>query len=120
MLVLVLTGAPPRLRGRLSTILLEVRAGVYTGHATQKLREELWALTCGNIEDGDALIVWPDQTEVCGVSFRTVGVNRRRAVEVDGLQLVDFPRLSTDEVPESIMDLAGLAEVVFPGGQCDN
>ena len=33
MMVVVTTNVPPRLRGRLAVWLLEVRAGVYIGHA---------------------------------------------------------------------------------------
>jgi CRISPR-associated protein Cas2 len=42
MLVIVLENAPPRLRGRLSLWLLEIRAGVYVGRASPRLRDRLW------------------------------------------------------------------------------
>ena len=43
MLVIVLENAPPRLRGRLAVWLLEVRAGVYVGTYSRKLREHIWS-----------------------------------------------------------------------------
>ena len=39
MLVIVLENAPPRLRGRLAIWLLEIRAGVYVGNYSNKVRE---------------------------------------------------------------------------------
>ena len=39
MLAIVLENAPPRLRGRLAIWLLEVRAGVYVGKVSRRIRE---------------------------------------------------------------------------------
>lgn len=39
MLVIVLENAPPRLRGRLAIWLLEVRAGVYVGNYSARVRD---------------------------------------------------------------------------------
>jgi len=39
MLVIVTENAPPRLRGRLAVWLVEVRAGVYVGTYSVKVRE---------------------------------------------------------------------------------
>jgi len=39
MLVIVTENVPPRLRGRLAVWLLEVRAGVYIGNPSKRLRE---------------------------------------------------------------------------------
>jgi CRISPR-associated endoribonuclease Cas2 subtype I-E len=41
MLVIVLENAPPRLRGRLAVWLLEIRAGVYVGDYSAKVRNYL-------------------------------------------------------------------------------
>lgn len=38
MLVIVLEAAPPRLRGRLALWLVEVRAGVYVGDFSKRVR----------------------------------------------------------------------------------
>ncbi len=51
MLVIVLENAPPRLRGRLAVWLLEVRAGVYVGHYSQRVREHIWDHVTEGIED---------------------------------------------------------------------
>jgi len=42
MLVIVLENSPPRLRGRLAIWLLEIRAGVYVGNYSTKVRDYIW------------------------------------------------------------------------------
>lgn len=89
MMVVVVSNAPPRLRGRLAVWLLEVRAGVYVGTYSRRTREMIWEQVVGLIEDGDAVIAWAGPTDA-GFEFETVGRNRRRPVEFDGLRLVAF------------------------------
>lgn len=93
MLVVVLENAPPRLRGRLSTLLLEVRAGVYIGKASPRLRQQLQNNLVRHLEAGSAVMAWPDRDNVAGVNFWTMGENRRQALEVDGVRLVNFTPL---------------------------
>jgi len=89
MMVVVLTNAPPRLRGRLGVWLLEIRAGVYVGDYSARTRERIWDQVCAYIEDGDAVMVWKAPTDQ-GFDFATVGQNRRMPVDFDGLKLVSF------------------------------
>lgn len=89
MLVIVLENAPPRLRGRLAVWMLEVRAGVYVGTYSKKVREHIWDQVVEGVEDGNAVMVWRAPTEL-GFDFRTAGKNRRVPVEFDGIQLVSF------------------------------
>lgn len=89
MLVIVVENAPPRLRGRLAIWLLEVRAGVYVGKLSRKVRQMLWEQVETGIEDGNAVMVWSTNTE-SGFDFVTIGPNRRVPVEWDGLKLVSF------------------------------
>lgn len=42
MVVVVTENVPPRLRGRLAIWLLEVRAGVYVGDTSKRIREMIW------------------------------------------------------------------------------
>ncbi len=42
MLVVVTENVPPRLRGRLAIWLLEIRAGVYVGDVSKRIREMIW------------------------------------------------------------------------------
>ena len=89
MLAIVLENAPPRLRGRLAVWLLEVRAGVYVGDVSKKVREMLWNQVENGIEEGNAVMVWTSNTE-SGYDFVTIGKNRRVPVEMDGVKLVSF------------------------------
>lgn len=89
MLVIVLENAPPRLRGRLAIWLLEVRAGVYVGNYSRKVRENIWKQVEEGIEDGNAVMAWRASNEA-GFDFLTLGTNRRMPVEMDGAKLVSF------------------------------
>ncbi|MCF1506016.1 type I-E CRISPR-associated endoribonuclease Cas2 [Afifella sp. H1R] len=89
MMIVVVNNAPPRLRGRLAVWLLEVRAGVYVGTYSARTREMIWDQVAGLIEDGDAVMAWPAQTDA-GFDFVTVGRNRREPADFDGLKLVAF------------------------------
>lgn len=89
MVVIVVEGAPPRLRGRLACWLLEVRAGVYVGDVNKRVREVLWAQVEAGIEDGNGVLAWTSPNE-SGFELATVGRNRRVPVDFDGLTLVQF------------------------------
>lgn len=89
MLVIVTENVPPRLRGRLAVWLVEVRAGVYVGTPSKRLREHIWAQVKDGVEEGNAVMVWRTNTE-SGYDFETVGKNRRIPVDFDGLRLVSF------------------------------
>jgi CRISPR-associated protein Cas2 len=89
MLVIVVENAPPRLRGRLAVWLLEVRAGVYVGTYSRKVREMIWEQVVGGIEGGNAVIAWGANNDA-GFEFETCGTNRRSPVDLDGFRLVSF------------------------------
>jgi len=89
MLVIVVENAPPRLRGRIALWLLEVRAGVYIGKVSRRIREMVWDTVEKGLEDGNAVMAWDSNTE-SGFDFLTLGANRRIPKEMDGLKLVSF------------------------------
>lgn len=89
MLVIVLENVPPRLRGRIAIWLLEVRAGVYVGNYSRRIREYIWKQVEEGIEDGNAVMAWRATNEA-GFDFITLGKNRRIPVEMDGAKLVSF------------------------------
>lgn len=89
MLVLVTETVPPRLRGRLAVWLLEVRAGVYVGDVSRRIREMIWHQVNELADNGNVVMVWSTNTE-SGFDFITYGENRRMPVDVDGLRLVKF------------------------------
>ena len=89
MLVIVTENVPPRLRGRLAVWLLEIRAGVYVGNVSQRIREMIWEQVSVLAEEGNVAMAWATNTE-SGFDFQTYGQNRRIPVEEDGLRLVVF------------------------------
>ena len=96
MLVIVVSNAPPRLRGRLTAWLVEVRAGVYVGDYSARTREMIWQQVLAGLDEGDAVLVWKAPTDQ-GYDFMTAGRNRRMPVDFDGLKLVSFsPPKQTD------------------------
>ena len=99
MMVIVVENAPPRLRGRLSLWLAEVRAGVCVGVYSRKVRERIWDEVKILIADGNAVIAWAAPTD-SGFAFDAVGQNRREPIDFDGLTLVKFKPPAT--APETI------------------
>lgn len=100
MLVIVTEAVPERLRGYLSRWLLEVRAGVYVGSYSVRVRERLWRVVCAETGEGNAVLIWKADHE-SGFEFVTVGRNARRPVDWDGIRLVAYdpvPKLGTLEV----------------------
>jgi len=89
MTVVVTESVPPRLRGRLAVWLLQIRAGVYVGDISKRIREMIWQHCECFIEDGNIVMAWSTNTE-SGFDFQTLGDNRRIPVEIDGLKLVSF------------------------------
>ncbi len=89
MLVIVVENVPHRLRGRLAVWLIEIRAGVYVGDLSIKVRDMIWSQIKEGIEEGNAVMAWSTNTE-SGFDFVTLGKNRRLPVELDGLKLVSF------------------------------
>lgn len=89
MVVVVTENVPARLRGRLAIWLLEVRAGVYIGDVSKRIREMLWEQITVLSENGNVVMAWATNTE-SGFEFQTYGENRRIPVDLDGLRLVSF------------------------------
>lgn len=89
MTVVVTEAVPPRLRGRLAIWLLEIRAGVYVGDVSRRIREMIWDQASRLGENGNIVMAWATNTE-SGFDFITFGSNRRMPVELDGLRLVKF------------------------------
>lgn len=119
MLAIVVENVPPRLRGRLAIWLLEVRAGVYIGKVSRRVREMIWDQIEKGIEDGNAVMAWSTNTE-SGYDFMTLGKNRRIPKEMDGVKLVSF--LPEDDVSEKVSDaeMNNLTEVDFVGRNLDS
>ena len=100
MLVIVVENAPPRLRGRLAIWLLEIRAGVYVGSYSVKVRDYIWEQVKVGLGEGNAVMAWRANNEA-GFDFVTLGTNRRIPVELDGAKLVSFLPQNEEETLQS-------------------
>ena len=89
MLVVVTENVPPRLRGRIAIWLLEIRAGVYVGDVSKRVREMIWEQVVLLAETGNVAMAWATNNE-SGFDFQTFGPNRRIPIDYDGLRLVSF------------------------------
>ncbi|MBX6365079.1 MAG: type I-E CRISPR-associated endoribonuclease Cas2 [Gemmatimonadetes bacterium] len=98
MLVVVTENVPPRLRGRLSLWLAEIRAGVYVGVYSARTRERIWGEILELLGDGSAVMAWSAPTD-SGFAFETAGPNRREPVDFDGLTLVRFNPVNESDPP---------------------
>ncbi len=89
MITLVLTAVPVGLRGYLTRWLLEIAAGVYTGHVSAKVREAIWDRTVELSKSGRAIMVYPAANE----QRFEVRVHRHdwEPVDFDGLTLMRRP-----------------------------
>jgi CRISPR-associated protein Cas2 len=94
MLVIVLENSPPRLRGYLTRLFLEIRAGVFVGNYSSRTRVRIWEVVQKEIGAGNGLIAWSCPNDA-GFDFDTCGVNRREPVLLDGLKLCNFLPLET-------------------------
>lgn len=89
MLMVVTENVPPRLRGRLAIWLLQIRAGVYVGDTSKRIREMIWQQVIQLSDGGNVVMAWATNSE-SGFEFQTWGENRRIPVDLDGLRLVSF------------------------------
>ena len=96
MLTVVTEAVPPRLRGRLAVWLLEVRAGVYVGNVSRRVREMIWYQITELADEGNVVMAWSTNNE-SGFEFQTFGENRREPIDVDGLRLVRFLPLDSNQ-----------------------
>lgn len=89
MVVLVLTACPAGLRGHLTRWLMEIAPGVFVGHVTTRVREQLWERTTTLCKDGKALMVYSARNEQ-HLEFRA---HRHdwSTVDFDGLRLMMRP-----------------------------
>jgi CRISPR-associated protein Cas2 len=83
-----------RLRGWLSRLFLELRAGIYVGNYSVRIRDLVWDQIQGELGEGNVVMVWPANND-CGFDFDTCGINRRIPVDFDGLKLCAFQAIAT-------------------------
>src|SRR5690554_1569415 len=106
MMVIVTENVAPRLRGRLTVWMLEIRAGVYVGNCDKRQRERVWQRVKDEIDfenQGNAVIAWRAPNEA-GYRFDTHGENRRMPVDCDGMDLIAFKPMEPDRFSKESLE----------------
>lgn len=90
MTVIILERATPGLRGQLTRWMIEVRAGVYLGTLSARVRDKLWALARTRIRKGAMMLLYRAYNEQ-GFVVETYGDTSRSVFDMEGLLLVRRP-----------------------------
>ena len=93
MTVIIVERAKPGLRGALTRWMLEVRAGVFVGTLSVRVREKLWALICARNPKGGSVMISRARNEQ-GFAVVSHGDPSRLVFENEGLWLVRKPACS--------------------------
>jgi CRISPR-associated protein Cas2 len=93
MVVFILETVPIGLRGELSRWLLELKAGVFVGNVSSRVREELWKKVCQDSKGGPCIIAWTYPSEQ-GFKIEFWGGPTRVPTLWEGLQLLTKPTKS--------------------------
>lgn len=101
MWVIDLENPPPKLRGILSRWGVEVRAGLFVGSSSGKARDAIWELVVATSTSLTSAVMVYDSRGPQGFEARTIGPNRRRIVDVDGLWLAQFSPPTSDAAEPS-------------------
>ena len=89
MVVIILSAAPAGLRGALTRWLLEVSTGVFVGHLSGRVRDQVWELIAENLGQGRALMIYPVRSEQrCAIL--SLG-HDRRPLDVEGMLVMQSP-----------------------------
>lgn len=89
MIVITLTDCPPALRGDLTRWLQEISTGVYVGHVSARVRDELWERVRENAKRGRVTMVYSANNEQ-HMDFR-VHNSDWQPIDFDGLKLMLRP-----------------------------
>ena len=90
MIVIVMERASASLRGQLTRWLLEVKAGVFVGTVSKRVREKLWEVVCARNSRGGSIIIYRARNEQ-GFVVETHGDPSREIFENECLLLVRRP-----------------------------
>ena len=90
MVVMILEKVPVSLRGALTRWLIEPHTGVFVGHVSALVRDQLWEKCCTSKHVGGVVQIWSTNNEQ-HFAIRMSG-DTTRAVEMnEGLQLILEP-----------------------------
>lgn len=88
MMVLILHKVRSSLRGRLTRWLIQPHSGVFVGHPSARIRDQLWTMVCEEIDSkgGGAVLIHPEANEQ-GCRISAYGETTKEMVDFDGLVL---------------------------------
>lgn len=89
MVVLILSAAPASLRGSMTRWLLEVSPGIFVGHLSARVREQLWELVRTYIGEERALLIWSVRSEQ-RFAVASLG-HERELVDIEGCLVMRSP-----------------------------
>jgi CRISPR-associated protein Cas2 len=89
--VIILESAKPSVRGQLTRWMLEVRAGVFVGTLSARVREKLWTLVRTRTPHGAGCVLIARAPNEQGFVVETHGDTSRQVFDIDGLLLVAKP-----------------------------
>jgi CRISPR-associated protein Cas2 len=84
MVILIVSKAPASLRGKLTRWLLQMKAGVYVGTLSLRVRDRLWDKTKESLRGGWAVMLYPAKTEQ-GFAVMASGKAPVEFVDLEGL-----------------------------------
>lgn len=90
MIIMILERVTVGLRGELTRWLIEPKTGVFIGHVSARVREQLWEKCVKGKRKGGVVLIWSSNTEQ-HFKMRMSGETNRDLVEVEGLQLIRIP-----------------------------
>lgn len=99
LVVISTTAVPDHVRGALTRWMVEPTPGFYVGTLSARVRDELWEAVSGSVDDGAATCVYPHADQEQRFMIHTAGQRRRRVIDWDGLQLIQF-RAENEQTPE--------------------
>lgn len=94
MIVLVLSGCPPSLRGDITRWLFEISTNVFVGRVTARVRDKLWDRVIRSCKDGQATLVYSTNNEQ-RFDYRTHN-SKREVLDLDGIKVMMMPSTKRD------------------------
>lgn len=96
MVIMILEKVPTSVRGELTRWLLEPRSGVFVGHVSARVRDQLWQKCCKSKRAGGVFQAWSTNNEQ-RFQMRSHGDTSRQIIEIEGLQLIMIPAAAAEK-----------------------
>lgn len=96
MTVMILERVSPSVRGDLSRWMLEVKAGVFVGRISQRVREAVWERCVSRSDGGTVIQIWRAANEQ-GFDMKVHRPRGRIPYRHEGVWLVEVPNPNEEE-----------------------